>query len=897
MVAADESDGIDSGWSTEQRGGLVMFRRRRSADDFAEEIKSHFELEADELQREGLSEEEARRRARIEFGNPQTAQERFYLRGRIVRFDNLLHDIKFASRQLIRNPSFASVAIVTLALGIAANSTIFSWSNSTLLDPIPGVAHTSDMITIMRGERSDHATPPFSYLDFADLRDSTQSFTGLLAYHDDFMTITGSDKPERLYGALVSSNYFEVLGVRPILGRSLEPTAPNERLGTAEAVLSYGLWQKRFGGDPSIIGKTIQINLHPYTIVGVAPEGFQGCKSGLRSDLWIPIGMDSQVWGSDRIKYRDALWLNVLGKLKPGVDHHQAENELNILMQHLAERFPDAHKGPNTISSDPLWRSPFGANVYLYGTLPILFALALVLLLLACANLANLLLARSVARRRELAIRLSMGASRRRLVLQLMVENVLIALAGGGLALLLTTWTAHGLSAFLPLTTQPLTLNGRVDRTVLVAAIMISLLTAAVSGVLPALRASSLSPMSALKDEALSTSGGIHKSRLAGGLVVGQIALSLLLLVCAGLFVRSLQRAQSSDPGFDPNHVFLAYFDLKPMGYSRAQGIEFDKQMLVRLKSLPGIQSVTLGDFSPLRYTIHTDFIQPEGYVPGKNESMEVDRGVAGPEYLRTVRTALLAGRDFTDSDDAGARPVSIVNKALADRYWQGQNPLGKRLQVAGHWTTVVGVAANGKYRRLVYDTAPLVLIPMLQSYRTDQIVYVRVAGDPMAHASAVERTVHGLNSALPLFNETTLAASMRMGNAFERIAASFAGSFGLLALILAAIGVYGVVAYATKQRTHEIGIRMALGAGKRDIFRQVLGRGLHFAGLGLVLGLMISFALTRYLRGMLYGVGTADWLTFAMVAILLCVATLIACFVPARRAAFIDPMQALRTE
>jgi predicted permease len=603
--------------------------------------------------------------------------------------------------------------------------------------------------------------------------------------------------------------------------------------------------------------------------------------------------------GNERIKYRDVLYLNVLGKLEPGVDHRRAENELNILMQRLAERFPDAHEGPNTISSDPLWRSPFGVNVYLYETLPMLFALALVLLLLACANLANLLLVRSVARQREFAIRLSIGATRWRLVLQLMVENALIALAGAGLALVLTKWTARGLSAFLPLTTLPLTLNGRVDRTVLAATILISLLAAAVSGVLPALRASrlALAPASTLKDEALNTTGGIHKSRLAGGLVVGQIALSMLLLVCAGLLIISQQNAQDSDPGFDPSHVLLASFDLTPTGYSSAQGIEFDKQMLVRLKSLPGVQSVTLGDFSPLNYTIRTDFIQPEGYVPRKNESMEVDRGVAGPEYLRTVRTALLAGRDFTDRDNADALPVSIINKALADRYFQGQDPIGKRLQVARQWTTVVGVAANGKYRRLVYDPAPLVLIPMLQSYRTDQIVYVRVAGDPMAYASAVERTVHGLNADLPLFNETTLAANMRIGNAFERIAAAFAGSFGLVALILAAIGVYGVVAYATKQRTHEIGIRMALGAGKPDIFRQVLGRGLRFAGLGLVLGLMISLALTRYLRGMLYGVGTADWRTFVMVAILLCAATLVACFVPARRAASIDPIRALRTE
>lgn len=876
-----------------------MFRRRRSADDFAEEIKSHIKLQADALQGEGLSEEEASRRARVEFGSAQVAQERFYLSSRIVWFDNLLHDIKFAIRQLIKNPSFTSVAIATLGLGIAANSTIFSWINATLLDPIPGIAHTSDMITIMRGERSDHPTPPFSYLDFADLRDSARSFAGLLAYHDDYMAITESGKPERIYGAVVSSNYFEVLGVRPILGRSLGPTAPNERLGTAEAVLGYGLWQSHFGADPSIIGKVVHVNLHPYTIVGVAPEGFQGCKSGLRTDLWIPIGMDPQISGGNRIKNRDTLWLNVLGKLQPGVDHRQAENELNSLMQRLVERFPDAHKGPNMISSDPLWRSPFGVNVYLSGTLPMLLALAVVLLLLACANLANLLLLRSVARRREFAIRLSIGATRWRLVHQLMAENALIALAGGGLALLLTKWTARGLSAFLPPTSLPLTLDGRVDRTVVVATIVISLLAAAVSGVLPALRASrlALAPLSALKDEALSTSGGIHKSRLAGGLVVGQIALSMLLLVCAGLLVTSQQKAQESHPGFDPSHVFLATFDLQPAGYSVAQGIEFDKQLLARLKLLPGVESVTLGDFSPLNYTIRTDFIQPEGYVPAKNESMEVDRGVAGPEYLRTVRTALLEGRDFTDRDNASTAPVSIINKALADRYWPGQDAISKRLKVARQWTTVVGVAANGKYRRLVYDTAPLVLLPMLQSYRTDQIVYVRVAGDPMAYASAVERTVHGLNADLPLFNKTTLAANMRMGNAFERIAAAFSGSFGLVALILAAIGVYGVVAYATKQRTHEIGIRMALGAGKRDIFRQVLGRGLHFAGLGLVLGLMISFALTRYLRGMLYGVGTADWLTFVMVAIVLCVATLIACVVPARRAASIDPIRALRTE
>src|SRR5208337_3877919 len=348
--------------------------------------------------------------------------------------NTLVQDIRYALRQLRKSPGFTLTVVLTLALGIAANSTVFSWINSTLLDPIHGVAHTSDMVTIMRGERSEHPTPPFSYLDFVDLRDNSRSFSGLLAYHDDYMSITGSGQPERIYGALTTSNYFEVLGVRPVLGRTLLSTLTNERAGVAEAVLNYDLWQNRFGGDPAIVGKTIQINLHPYTIVGVAPKGFHGCKSGLRSDLWIPLGMDSEIWGSNRINDRGVSWLQVLGKLAPGVDASQAVGELNVAMERIAARFPDSHRGANTISSDPLLRSPFGANVYLYGTLPILLALAALLLLLACANVANLLLVRSVARRREMAIRMSMGAGRWRVVRQLLAENLLIGLAGGGLA-------------------------------------------------------------------------------------------------------------------------------------------------------------------------------------------------------------------------------------------------------------------------------------------------------------------------------------------------------------------------------------------------------------------------------------------------------------------------------
>jgi predicted permease len=753
------------------------------------------------------------------------------------------------------------------------------------------------MLTLQRGERSEHASPPFSYQDYVDLREGTKTLTGLLAYHDDYVALTGDGRPQRIYGALTSANYFEVLGVKPILGRTLLPSLANESAGSPEVVLGYDLWQSRFGGDPSIVGKTTQINRHTYTIVGVAPRGFQGCKSGLRTEFWIPLGMDRQIWGDRRIDERGTSWLNVLGVLRAGADHRQVENEFNLMMQRIADAYPTTHQSNNMITTDPLWRSPFGANVYLYGTLPILLALAAVLLLLACANVANLLLVRSVARRREFAIRLSMGASRWRLVRQLMAENLLIALAGGGVALAITFWSARTLGSFLPATSLPIDINGSVDGTVTLVTILIAAFTSVVAGVVPALRATSLSPATVLKDEALNTSGGLHKSRLAASLVVMQVALSLTLLVCAGLFVRSLNKAQEANLGFDADHVYLASYDLDPLGYSNAKALELDRQIVARIRVLPGVESATLADFSPLSFTIHSDEVMPEGYLPRPHESIEVDRGIVGAGYLHALRTPLIEGRDFTDADTAETQPVVIVNQAFVNRYWPGQDAIGKRIQYYGRWLTVTGVAANGKYRRLTYDTAPLVLFPLAQRYVNLVTLHVRVNGDPMTYSAAIDQAVHELSPDLPLFNVSTLKSNMRIGNVFERIVVVFAGSFGLLAMLLASVGIYGVVAYSTKQRTHEIGIRMALGAARGDVFRQILRQGLRLTLIGLAVGLGVSFAFTRLLRGMLFGVGTADWMTFAVVSLSLCLVALLACFVPARRAASIEPMQALRTE
>lgn len=811
--------------------------------------------------------------------------------------NRLMQDLRFALRQMRKAPGFTATAVLTLALGLAATSTIFSWISSTLLNPIPGVTDTARMITLMRGERTEHPTPPFSYPDFVDLRGQARSLTGMLGYHDDYMSITGNGTPERIFGALTTADYFEVLGVKPMLGRTLIDTRGNERAGAPEAVLSYELWQRHFGGDPQIIGKTIQINLHPVTIVGVAPRDFIGCKSGLRTDIWLPVGMDRTIWESGRIEHRSSAWLNALAVLRPGIDRRAAEVELNTLMQQIAARYPAAHQGNNTITADPLWRSPFGANVYWAGTLPILLALAAVLLLLACANVANLLLVRSVARRREFALRLSIGASRFTLVRQLMIENLLLALGGGALAIAGTKWLAGTLPAFLPSTSLPLAMRTGLDQRTTLLSLGICIATAVVSGVLPAWRASHLAPISVLKEDSLAASGSVHNARLSSVLVVAQVALSLLLLACAGLFMRSLQKAQAADPGFDPNHVLVATLDLSPMGYSDAQGREFQRQLVARVQQIPGVTSAALADFSPLSFTIHSVDVMPQGYVPQPHESMEVDRGNAGPGYLRTLHTPLLEGRDFTEADDANAHPVAIVNQALAARYWPGQDAVGKQISDGGSWRTIVGVMANSKYRRLLSQPAPVLLMPLAQRYQSEVILHVRSSGDPLRLTNSIEQAVHALNPNLPLYNVTTMKDNMGMGSIFERVAVTFAGSFGVLALLLAAVGLYAVIAYTTRQRTREIGIRMALGADRVAILRQVFKQGLWLTVCGVAVGLGGSLVCGRFLRGMLYGIGGTDWITFASVSALLCVVSLLACYVPARRAAATEPMRALRTE
>jgi predicted permease len=813
---------------------------------------------------------------------------------------NLLQDCKYGFRVIKKSPGFAAIAILTLALGIGANTTIFSWINSTLLNPVPGLARPSEVVSLTLSKPGDNPFP-FTYPDLEAMRDGQQSFTGIAACGFAQMSLKAENKPQRVFGMVASANYFDVLGVRPFLGRGFLPDEDTKPGGAPVAVIGYRFWQSHFAANPNIVGQTIEINEHPYTIVGVTPAEFQGSQTGVRTDIWVPIMMQAQLNPlGDLLHDHHQFWLLGFGRLKPGVTLQQAQQEMTLLLKPEAKAYPEEHKGHDFVTVYPLWRNPFGLNQFMSTLLPALMCIAGLVLLLACVNVANLMLVRAVGRRREIAIRMSLGVSRWRLVRQLLVESLILALAGGAVALLITFWTQGTLMTFMPVTEDiPLSLTIAADHTVLLATLVISVLTGVIFGILPALRSSGVAPAAALKEETGSASGTLRKARLASGLVVAQIALSLLLLICAGLFIRSFQRAQQINPGFNPHNVLIASYDLFSAGYSEATGSEFDRQLMAKLGTLPGVQSVALSSRVPLSFGGGSTSVKPEGYVSPANESMETQAAIITPNFLQTMQIPLVKGRDFTLQDTKSAQRVVIVSEAFANRYWPNQEPLGKQLNsdLTHEWFKVVGVARDAKENGLNEKPMPFVYLPLYQIYRSDMIVSARVAGDPLSFAKTIEKAVHELNPELVVYDVTTLEVRSQFSNFALRVAGTFVGAFGLLALVLAAVGIYGVTSYTTRQRIHEIGIRLTLGATKQDVLRLVLSHGLKLMLIGVALGLVLSFALTRFLSGLLLGIASTDALTFASVALLLCAVTLFACFVPARWATGVDPMVALRYE
>ncbi len=864
------------------------FQRRKR--ELQEEIDAHLQMAIADRVARGETAETARQAAAREFGNVPLVQDVTRDMWGQAWLEQLGRDVRYALRQLRKSPGFSITATAMLAVAICANSTVFSWIDGTMLRPIPGARGTGDLVSLQRGERNFSPVPPLSYPDYRDLREQNHTFTGLLAYHNDWIALTGGTQPERVYIAGVSANFFDVLGIKPVLGRFFLPE--EEARAVPNVILSYGLWKTRYGKDPAIVGKAIEIARHPLTVIGVAPEGFVGAAPGLRDDLWVtldPLGTD--VW---RMTHRDSDWLILIGRLRPGVSRDQAAQDLDTVMHHIVAAYPDDHLGDNRITLDPMWRSPFGANGYMATTLPILLAFAAVVLLLTCANVATLTLVRFVSRRRELAIRQSLGANRMQLVRQMVLEGVVLSIVAGAVALALTSWTSKTFAWFFPANAIPLALNGSMDLEVVIGIAVSSLLAGMLCSALPAWSSSNAPAMEVLKAESASVSGGSRNRKLLSGLVVAQIALSLPLLLCSGLFLRTLKNLAAANPGFAQDHILTASVGLNIAGYSNDEERVIRHKILDRVSALPGVKVASFTDWIPMTLSHKGVDAYPEGYVPHPHESLQVYHAEVAPRYFESLQIPILEGREFTPDDDEKAPRVLIVDQTAARLYWPRQDPLGKKLRVGGSPFTVVGVVRNSTHMFVNESPEPMVYMSFFQQgYET--IVQVKTEGNPADLAPAVENAIHEIDTRLPVFDVRPMRESTQMASIFAVMQSALAGVFALIGLVLAATGIYGVVAYRTQMRTHEIGIRMALGASRVDVLRLVLLQGMWLTGIGLALGLAFALGLTRFIARLLYGIGANDPVTVAAVVMLLGTMSLLACYFPAHRAMRRNPVTAIR--
>src|SRR5271154_2407028 len=864
------------------------FQRRKR--ELQEEIDAHLQMAIADRVARGETAETARQAAAREFGNIPLVQD-------VTRdmwgqgwLEQLGRDVRYAFRQLRKSPGFTITATAMLAVAICANSTVFSWIDGTMLHPIPGARDTGDLVSLLRGERNFSPTPPFSYIDYRDLREQNHTFTGILAYHNDWIALTGGAQPDRVYIANVSANYFDVLGIKPTLGRFFLPD--EEARAIPNVVLGYALWKTRYAKDPAIVGKSIEVARHPLTVIGVAPDGFVGAAPGLRDDLWVtldPLGTD--VW---RMTHRDSDWLILIGRLRPGVSRGQAAQDLDTVMHRIVLAYPDQHLGDNRITLDPMWRSPFGANGYMAATLPILLAFAGLVLLLTSANVATLTLVRFVSRRRELAIRQSLGANRIQLVRQMMLEGAVLSIVAGVVALGLTSWTSKTFAWFFPANAIPLVLNGNMDHKVVIGIAVFSLLAGMLCGALPAWRSSHAPAIEVLKAESASISGGSRNRKLLSGLVVAQIALSLPLLLCSGLLLRTLRNLAGANPGFEPDHILTASVGLNIAGYSNDETQLIRHKILDRVSVLPGVKVASLTDWIPMTLSHKGEDAYPEGYVPHPHESLQVYHAEVSPRYFESLNIPILEGREFTPDDDEKAPRVLIVDQTAARRYWPGQDPLGKKLRIWGSLFTVVGVARNSTHIFVNESPEPMVYMSFFQvGYET--IVQVKTEGNPVDLAPAVQNVIHEIDPRLPVFDVRSMRESTQMASSFAVIQSTLAGMFALIGLVLAVTGIYGVVAYRNQLRTHEFGIRMALGASRVDVLRLVLLQGLWLTGIGLALGLVFALGLTRIIVRLLYGIGANDPVTVVSVVMLLGAMSLLACYLPAHRAMRRNPVTAIR--
>jgi len=813
----------------------------------------------------------------------------------------LLQELRNALRSIRSAPGVAVVAVLTIAAGVGANTTIFSWIRSLLLNPLPGAEQPGGIVAI-ENRAPDGEPITTSYLDFRDFRENLKLVQNVTAYRAYVFSVGDATTTERVWGEMAWGGMFDMLGIKPEAGRFFSAEERDDAQNAhAVVVISHSYWKSHYRSDAAAIGSIMRINRTPFTIIGVAPEGFHGTHAGLDYEFWVPLTMYGQLThtGVWMLEDRNTRNFMMLARLAPGMTTEQARAEVQALANRMSIADADSNQGIGATVL-PVWESHFSTQATLLTPVAILMGAGSVVLLIVCANLANLLLIRATGRLKEFSIRLALGAKPRQVALQLFTETLLMALAGALGGLLLAYWLGDALRWLLPKVARPLMLPAPLDAQVLAFCAGLAVVVAVLASLVPALHASRTSINEVLKQSGRGGIAGFHANRVRGLLVISEVALALIALVGAGLFIKSLESARAINPGFSPEGVALAQFDFSTTGYDAQQVDNFCRRLRERLEQRPGVTSVSYDDSLPLGFHGgNWETLEVEGYVPGRNENMKIYRDLVSPGYFDSMKIPLLEGRDFDWRDDASSQKVMIVNQEFVRRFEANRVVIGSKVHGWGEWFTIVGIAKDSKYHRVTETPQPYFYIPIRQIFRPEYglTFHVRTAGSVNEAIQALRAEAAGIDPALTIFDAEPMTEYIAASLFGAKIAATLLSVLSCVGLLLAAMGLYGVLAYSVAQRTQEIGLRMALGASRRDVLKLVLGQGLQLTLVGVAVGTVAALALGQFLSSLLYAVKPADPFTFVAVSVMLTAIALAACVIPVRRATRIDPMVALRYE
>lgn len=798
---------------------------------------------------------------------------------------------------LRRNPGFAIAAILCLTLGIGANAAVYSWMEGILFRPFPAVAQQDRLLTVAGTTRGIDHFDDISWPDFNDFQKSCTLMDSFIVNKITGTTLSIGDRAERASGSIVSANYFVALGVHPILGRGFEPAEDSERNAHPVTVISYRVWRERFDADPQIIGKTQRLNGVPFTIIGVAPDGFDGTFVGYAIQFWVPASMQEVFDGGEyKLEDRGARWIEGFVRLKPGVTREQAQSEISAVASRLEKDYPTTNRGRGVRLME-LWNHPFDKAGEILPTLRILLVVVILVLFVACANVGNLLLVRSLARRHEMSVRLAIGATRARVSRQLLTEGLILSSVGAVGGLLIAYWFRHGLVPFFPAGGGIIVnLAGSLDWRVLGLSLIVGVLSTLMFALIPAIQTGKIDLATALKSESRGALGSGGRSRIRSSLVLIQVSLSFILLVGAGLLIRSLQQLRTASPGFSTQEVMTTGVNLLAAGYDAPRAKIFQDALIDRIQNISGVESAAYSRIRPFTYQPYSSApIAVDDYQSPPDQQLTAQYNEVGSKYFATMGIPILFGREFTNDDDETKPAVVIVNETMAAQFWPGGDPLGKRLKVRDRWMLVIGVARASKYRTFLEPPQSFFYVPLKQNSSRQVSLNIRTRLDPGTIAAAMAREVHALDPDVAPSEAITMREQVDRSTSSQQIAVMLLGVFGGLALLLAAIGLYGVMSYSVSQSTRELGLRMAIGARPLDLFRLVISRGLALTAGGIVLGGALALGLTRLIGDLLYKVNPRDPLAFGWAFVVMTLVSLAACFLPAWRATRIDPVRALR--